>query len=176
MCSALKNPADRGVFYFQQATEPLAKLIKMYSPSLDKGTGLTVFLQEAQHTGNFIMAPKENRGGGLVYSTEKGRMCPACTMPKTECVCGSKKGALPGGDGVVRVRRETQGRKGKGVTIISGVPLADADVKELGQRLKKMCGAGGSVKNGLIEIQGDHRDQVMKELEKNGWVVKRSGG
>lgn len=76
----------------------------------------------------------------------------------------------------MRVGRETKGRNGKGVTIISGVPLPESGIKELGQRLKKKCGAGGSVKNGLIEIQGDHREQVIQELEKNGWVVKRSGG
>jgi translation initiation factor 1 len=79
-------------------------------------------------------------------------------------------------DGIVRVRRETQGRKGKGVTTITGVPLRDAELRELAAELKRQCGSGGTVKDGVIEIQGDHRDQVVPLLEARGWVVKRAGG
>ena len=82
----------------------------------------------------------------------------------------------PKGDGVVRVGRETKGRKGKGVTVISGVPLAGDALEELATRLKKRCGSGGTVDGGVIEIQGDHRDTLVAELGKLGYTVKRSGG
>ena len=111
---------------------------------------------------------------GIVYSTEHGRMCPACGKPKEQCVCGQKK-AVPKGDGVVRVRLETKGRKGKGVTVITGVPLDDDGLNVLAKQLKQRCGSGGTVKDGVIEIQGDHRDTVMKELVKSGYVVKKAG-
>jgi translation initiation factor 1 len=112
--------------------------------------------------------------GGLVYSTELGRMCPACGKALTCCVCRQAKAAV--GDGNVRVGRETKGRKGKGVTTITGVPLAHAELQALATHLKKRCGSGGTLKDGVIEIQGDHRDLVMEELQKRGWIVKRSGG
>jgi translation initiation factor 1 len=83
---------------------------------------------------------------------------------------------VPVGDGNVRVGRETKGRKGKGVTIITGVPLAHAEMQALATHLKKRCGSGGTLKDGVIEIQGDHRDLVVEELQKRGWNVKRSGG
>ena len=72
--------------------------------------------------------------------------------------------------------RETKGRKGKGVTLVSGGPLDGADLTRLGKELKKKCGSGGTVKNGIIEIQGDHRDQVVELLSGRGWTVKRAGG
>ena len=112
--------------------------------------------------------------GGLVYSTELGRMCPSCGKPLTYCAC--KQATSPVGDGNVRVGRETKGRKGKGVTIITGVPLAHAEMQALATYLKKRCGSGGTLKDGVIEIQGDHRDMVVEELQKRGWKVKRSGG
>lgn len=111
-------------------------------------------------------------GLGIVYSTEHGRMCPDCSRPVAECICGRRK-AAPEGDGVVRVGRETKGRKGKGVTVISGVRLDETELKELGRQLKAKCGAGGTVKEGVIEIQGDHRDLLLEELKKRGWTVKR---
>jgi len=114
-------------------------------------------------------------GHGTVYSTEHGRMCPACGKPIAECVCRQKK-AVPEGDGIVRVGRETKGRKGKGVTVITGVPLDEMELKELGKQLKAKCGAGGTVRDGVIEIQGDHRDVLLEELRKRGWPVKRAGG
>ena len=80
------------------------------------------------------------------------------------------------GDGIVRIGRETKGRKGKGVTIISGVPLDPPGLLALGKELKKRCGSGGTVKDGIIEIQGDHRDMLLEELQKRGWKVKRCGG
>jgi len=77
---------------------------------------------------------------------------------------------------IVRVGRETKGRRGKGVTVVHGVPLAGAALEELGARLKRVCGSGGTVKDGVIEIQGDHRDFLVQELAKLGWTVRRSGG
>ena len=113
-------------------------------------------------------------GYGTVYSTEHGRMCPACSKPVSECLCRQKK-PVPRGDGIVRVGRETKGRKGKGVTVITGVLLDELALKELGKQLKAKCGAGGTVKEGVIEIQGDHRDVLVEELRKRGWTVKRVG-
>lgn len=81
-----------------------------------------------------------------------------------------------GGKAVVRVGRETKGRKGKGVTVVTGVPLAGTALEELASRLKRSCGSGGTVKGGVIEIQGDHRDALVAALEAHGWLVKRSGG
>ena len=76
----------------------------------------------------------------------------------------------------VRVGRETKGRRGKGVTVVTGVPLRGNQLKDLGRALKQACGSGGTVKDGVIEIQGDHRDKVVSELSTYGWDVKRSGG
>ena len=118
---------------------------------------------------------KREKNSGIVYSTEHGKMCPDCSRPVSKCTCQRKK-AVPKADGIVRVSRKTKGRKGKGVTLISGVPLDHAAIKIFGKELKKKCGTGGTVKDGTIEIQGDHRDLLMQELEKKGWTVKRSGG
>lgn len=84
--------------------------------------------------------------------------------------------AAPRGDGIVRVGRETKGRRGKGVSVISGLPLAGEALEDLAARLKKRCGSGGTVHDGTIEIQGDHRDLLVAELSKLGYVVKRAGG
>lgn len=112
--------------------------------------------------------------GGLVFSTEQGRMCPECRNPVTDCACS--KAQRPGGDGIVRVSRETKGRKGKGVTLITGIPLDEKELKAYAKVLKAKCGTGGTVKEGVVEIQGDQRDVLMPLLEQKGWVVKRSGG
>lgn len=113
--------------------------------------------------------------GGLVYSTEGGRMCPACRQPVAACTC-RQPAAVPRGDGIVRVSRETAGRRGKGVTVIRGVPLDAPALAELGRRLKAACGSGGTVKDGVIEIQGEHADKVIGLLREQGWVVKQAGG
>lgn len=116
----------------------------------------------------------------LVYSTGAGRLCPECTRPLAECRCKRSKPAQvappPPGDGIVRVGRETKGRKGKGVTVIKGVPLAGDELEALATRLKKRCGCGGTVEAGTIEIQGDHRDLLVQELGKLGYTVRKSGG
>ncbi len=102
-------------------------------------------------------------------------MCPVCGNPATECVCRQKK-AAPRGDGIVRIGRETKGRKGKGVTVITGIPLEETELKNLVKQLKAKCGAGGTVKDGIVEIQGDHRQMLFEELRSRGWTVKISGG
>ncbi len=102
-------------------------------------------------------------------------MCPKCNYPVADCACGKDRSGTPK-DGVVRVSRETKGRKGKGVTLVTGVPLAADELPGLAKRLKNLCGAGGTVKNGIIEIQGDHRDRIVAELQGRGWTVKRAGG
>ncbi|CAM3710964.1 translation initiation factor Sui1 [Vibrio aerogenes CECT 7868] len=101
----------------------------------------------------------------LVYSTETGRIKPE-----------EEKPSRPKGDGIVRIQRQTKGRKGKGVCIITGIDLDDAPLKRLAAELKKHCGCGGSVKDGAIEIQGDARDKMKAFLEKKGYSVKLAGG
>ena len=115
------------------------------------------------------------RSGGLVYSTGSGRMCPACRRPVADCSCGQKP-AVPQGDGIVRVSRETQGRAGKGVTLVKGLALDAAALAQMARQLKAVCGSGGAVKGGVIEVQGDHRDRVTEHLTAQGWAVKRAGG
>lgn len=111
----------------------------------------------------------------LVYSTGVGSLCPNCRRPVRECVCpkGAPGAAQPG---PVRVSRETQGRAGKGVTVITGLPLPPSELDALATKLKKRCGSGGTVRGGVIEIQGDHGDVIVAELIKAGWQAKRSGG
>lgn len=84
--------------------------------------------------------------------------------------------STPAGDGIVRIARSTKGRKGKGVTIITGVPLTGEPLKKLAKDLKQKCGTGGTVKDGVIEIQGDHRDNLLDVLKTKGWQVKKAGG
>ncbi|MES2101610.1 MAG: translation initiation factor Sui1 [Pseudomonadota bacterium] len=112
--------------------------------------------------------------GGLVYSTDAGRMCPACRQPIAACICNQKP--VPAGDGIVRVSRETKGRAGKGVTLVKGLALDAAALTALGKQLKAACGSGGTVKDGVIEIQGDHVERVIELLKKAGRSVKRAGG
>lgn len=113
--------------------------------------------------------------GGLVYSTESGRMCPGCRQPVAQCICKQAQ-PVPAGDGIVRVSRETKGRGGKAVTLVNGVPLAGEALEQLGKQLKAACGSGGTVKDGVIEVQGDHVERVMAALQKLGHKVKRAGG
>jgi translation initiation factor 1 len=111
---------------------------------------------------------------GSVYSTEVGRTCPECGQAKASCHCSAD--TIPEGDGIVRIQRETKGRKGKGVTLISGVLLAPTELKKLAKELKQKCGVGGAVKDGVIEIQGDVRDQLFDEMKQRGFSVKKAGG
>jgi len=116
--------------------------------------------------------PKEQN---LVYSTGVGRLCPQCLRAVTACVCkGSTKPKH--GDGIVRVSRETKGRAGKGVSLIAGLPIDAEQIEQLATKLKKRCGTGGTVKDGVIEIQGDHRDVLVAELIKLGFQAKKAGG
>ncbi|MFB9218085.1 stress response translation initiation inhibitor YciH [Vibrio sinaloensis] len=101
----------------------------------------------------------------LVYSTDVGRI-----KPEEEQV------ERPKGDGIVRIQRQTKGRKGKGVSIVTGLDLDDAPLKLIAAELKKVCGCGGSVKDGTIEIQGDAREKIKAHLEKKGFTVKLAGG
>lgn len=121
------------------------------------------------------MAKVPQKNNGLVYSSEHGRMCPSCLKPANQCECKKKK-PLPPRDGIVRIGHETKGRRGKGVTVVTGVPLDEAGLIILVQQLKKKCGSGGTIKNGVIELQGDHRELVIAELAKHSWTIKRIGG
>ena len=118
-----------------------------------------------------------SRRDGLVYSSEKGRICPHCGRPARDCACrANPRGArAAASDGIVRIRRESKGRRGKTVTTISGVPLAADALRELAGELKRLCGAGGSLKDDVIEIQGDHRDELVNELRSRGHTVKLAG-
>jgi translation initiation factor 1 len=111
----------------------------------------------------------------LVYSTLNGRTCPECEQPVAQCVCSKKRPAVKG-DGIIRVSRETKGRKGKCVSLVSGIALDNGGLLELAKRLKQKCGSGGTVKNGVVEIQGDHRDTIIKELAAIGFSAKKAGG
>ncbi|WLI77496.1 stress response translation initiation inhibitor YciH [Kosakonia sp. H02] len=108
------------------------------------------------------MSDNNNR---LVYSTEIGRI-------------DEEKAPVerPKGDGIVRIQRQTSGRKGKGVCLITGIDQDDDALAKLAAELKKKCGCGGSVKEGVIEIQGDKRDLLKSLLEAKGMKVKLAGG
>ncbi len=127
-----------------------------------------------------------NRGDRLVYSSEAGRICPACGRKISSCECRGKGArariagraeveAAKSGDSIVRVGRSTKGRGGKVVTTVTGLPGVDEEKKKLAAELKRSCGTGGSLKDGVIEIQGEHRDTLVRELETRGFTVKRVG-
>ncbi len=124
---------------------------------------------------------RKQSSGGLVYSTDGGRHCPECRQPREACRCrgmrrsGSGTGHGPS-DGIVRIGRETKGRKGAGVTIIRGLPGDDTELKAMAKVLKSRCGVGGAVKEGLIELQGDQREAARSWLEKAGYQVRLAGG
>ncbi len=120
------------------------------------------------------------KNSSLVYSTESGRVCPECGKPASKCRCKKKKRpakqtTFPD-DGIVRIRREVKGRKGKTATAVFGLPLDDNELKKFAKTLKKRCGSGGSVKDGVILIQGDHREALLNEIKKRGYTVKLAGG
>lgn len=119
--------------------------------------------------------------GGVVYISGLGRVCPRCAEPIASCRCAGARAAAsaaakPRGDGVVRLRRETQQRGGKVVTVVDGVPLGGAELEALAKSLKQRCGSGGTVRDGVIELQGDQRDKVEPLLRERGFTVKRAGG
>jgi translation initiation factor 1 len=116
----------------------------------------------------------------LVYSTESGRICPSCGHPSARCICKKKKTVkkqpVYSKDGIVRIRREVKGRKGKTVTAVLGFPLDDKKLYQFSKTLKRLCGTGGTVKEGAILIQGDHRETLLKEIKQQGYTVKIAGG
>lgn len=116
------------------------------------------------------------RDSTLVYSTNGGRMCPNCRHTLAQCQCQKSPMARPSADGVVRLRRETKGRKGKGVTLIDGLDLEDAALASLVKTLKNRCGSGGTIRDGIVEIQGDHRQLLYNFLQEQGFKVKLAGG
>ncbi|MES2262185.1 MAG: translation initiation factor Sui1 [Pseudomonadota bacterium] len=119
---------------------------------------------------------KNNSKGGLVYSTEVGRTCPECGLALAGCACKAGAKAAPVGDGVVRVSRQTKGRGGKSVTVVKGLALDAVALAALGKQLRTACGSGGTVKDGVIEVQGDHCALVMETLKKHGHQAKLAGG
>ncbi|WP_020209361.1 stress response translation initiation inhibitor YciH [Gilvimarinus chinensis] len=106
-----------------------------------------------------------SKNSRLVYSTDQGRIKEEKTEPEA-----------PSGDGIVRIWRESKGRGGKVVSAVKGLPLQGAELKALAKKLKQACGTGGAIKDGVIEIQGDHRDTLKDALEKAGYSVKLAGG
>jgi translation initiation factor 1 len=116
----------------------------------------------------------------LVYSTESGRICHSCKNPTGKCTCKkkktTKKQSVYPNDGFVRIKREVKGRKGKTITAVFGVPLDDKKLKQFAKTLKSLCGTGGTVKDGVIIIQGDHRETLLNEITKEGYTVKLAGG
>ena len=110
-----------------------------------------------------------------LFFKESGKVCSKCYRPLSRCTCDHSK-TVPSGDGIVRVSRETKGRKGKGVTLISGLLLNGQDLEKLSRELKQKLGTGGTLKDRVIEIQGDHRDQIIEELKNRGFTAKKSGG
>lgn len=114
--------------------------------------------------------------GGLVYSTDFGRMCAACRQPMAACLC-AQRAAAPVGDGVVRVSRESKGRGGRTVTLVRGLALKADALAALGKRLRTACGSGGTARDGVLELQGDHVQRVIELLGAEGFAnVKRAGG
>lgn len=118
---------------------------------------------------------KRSSTGGLVYSTESGRMCPVCRQALAQCRC-KPCSPVPAGDGVARVSRETKGRGGKSVTVVRGLALDPVALGVLGKQLRTACGSGGTVKDGVIEVQGEHCDRIIDALTKSGHRAKRAGG
>ncbi|UVW27202.1 translation initiation factor Sui1 [Massilia sp. H6] len=117
---------------------------------------------------------KPGATSALVYSTDAGRICPECRQPVARCAC--KASTVAPGDGVVRVSRQTKGRGGKSVTLVKGLALDAAALALLGKQLRTACGSGGTVKDGVLEIQGEHCELVIETLRRLGHDPKRAGG
>lgn len=109
-----------------------------------------------------------------VYSTDKGSLCPECGQAKHAGRCANSSAIQ--GDGKVRIWRETKGRKGAGVTLVTGIALPEKELKTLHKTLKQQCGVGGAIKEGVLELQGDQREKILQLLAKKGWDVKIAGG
>jgi len=122
-------------------------------------------LQFSSLTQTFWSSHVKKSNSRLVYSTDQGRIKEETAPNQT-----------PKGDGIIRIRRETKGRNGKGVTCVNGLDLAEKELKALAKQLKQVCGTGGTVKAGEIEIQGDQREKIKHSLEQKGFQVKLSGG
>ena len=120
------------------------------------------------------MTSSNSSGSRLVYTTEGGKTCPQCRKPLSDCACS--KAGLPPVSGPVRVLRQTKGRGGKSVTLVQGLPLDAAALNALGKQLRTACGSGGTVKGGVVEVQGDHCELVIAELQRAGYAAKRAGG
>ncbi len=119
---------------------------------------------------------KSSSKGTLVYSTETGRMCPGCGQPLAQCACQAVNRAAIVGDGAVRVSRQSKGRGGKTVTLVKGLALDAAALAALAKQLRSACGAGGTVKDGVVEVQGDHCEVILAALIKLGHRAKQAGG
>lgn len=122
------------------------------------------------------MAKAKESDYRVVYTTEEGAVCPECKRPRAKCGCAEARKMAVKGDGNVRVRRETNGRGGKTVTTISGLALNQVELQAILKEFKRVCGAGGAIKDGTLEIQGDHCDLVLRELDRRGIRAKRAGG
>ena len=109
-----------------------------------------------------------------MYSTDQGRHCPGCGRPKHQCTC-KKTNAIQPGDGIIRLQRQSKGRAGKPVVVITGLSLQPAELKKLAKKIKAKCGVGGSIDANNILIQGDKRDVIKIELETLGYTVKIAG-
>lgn len=109
----------------------------------------------------------------IVYSSEQGSMCPSCGKPKASCSCTNKTFTT---DGVLKVKRELKGRKGKGVVTIAGAGSTKEEIGALAKKLKNRFACGGSVKEGVIELQGDRMQEIIAYLKTLGYTVKQTGG
>jgi translation initiation factor 1 len=120
----------------------------------------------------------ENEENPTVYSSELGRVCPDCRQPIKNCICvkKTKQNNKSNFDGTVRLRIDRKKRAGKSVTIIDGITGNENDLKTMAKDIKKQCGTGGAVKDGMIEIQGDVRDFLISYLQQKGFNVKKAGG
>jgi translation initiation factor 1 len=119
---------------------------------------------------------KSSNKSTLVYSTETGRICPGCGQPAAQCACAARAKTVVAGDGVVRVSRSSKGRGGKTVTVVKGLALDGAALAALAKQLRTACGAGGTVKDGVVEVQGDHCETVLAALKKYGHNARQAGG
>ncbi len=141
---------------------------------------MSQYMSQKGYNANGAGSKSKRTGSTLVYTTDGGERCRQCLRVRRECVCGRATPAPATGtrvtDGIVRLARETKGRKGGGVTLVTGLPLTAAELDALASRLKKLCGVGGTVRDGVIEIQGEQRARLQPELAKLGYKVKIAGG